>query len=69
MRLAGDLRAGELLVQRVGVRMTHIPYKGSAPATIDLIAGQAQVFFATVPTILAMSNLHQRRRDWTVGQQ
>jgi tripartite-type tricarboxylate transporter receptor subunit TctC len=32
--------------------MTHIPYKGSGPATMDLIAGQAQVFFATVPTIL-----------------
>src|SRR6185369_479995 len=27
-------------------------YKGSGPATMDLIAGQAQVFFATVPTIL-----------------
>ena len=44
--------AGELFVQRTGARMTHIPYKGSGPATMDLIGGQAQVFFATVPTIL-----------------
>jgi tripartite-type tricarboxylate transporter receptor subunit TctC len=44
--------AGELFAQRTGARMTHIPYKGSGPATIDLIGGQAQVFFATVPTIL-----------------
>jgi tripartite-type tricarboxylate transporter receptor subunit TctC len=44
--------SGELFMQRTGVRMTHIPYKGSGPATLDLISGQAQVFFATVPTIL-----------------
>ncbi|HUP28592.1 MAG TPA: tripartite tricarboxylate transporter substrate binding protein [Usitatibacter sp.] len=44
--------AGELFVQRTGARMAHIPYKGSGPATMDLIGGQAQVFFATVPTIL-----------------
>ena len=44
--------AGELFVQRAGAKMTHIPYKGSGPATLDLIGGNAQVFFATVPTIL-----------------
>ncbi|HET9577751.1 MAG TPA: tripartite tricarboxylate transporter substrate binding protein [Usitatibacter sp.] len=44
--------SGELFVQRTGAKMTHVPYKGSGPATMDLIGGQAQVFFATVPTIL-----------------
>jgi tripartite-type tricarboxylate transporter receptor subunit TctC len=44
--------SGELFVQRTGAKMTHIPYKGSGPATMDLVGGQAQVFFATVPTIL-----------------
>ena len=44
--------SGELFKAKTGVAMTHIPYKGSGPATIDLIAGRTQVFFSTVPTIL-----------------
>ncbi|ARP81553.1 Fis family transcriptional regulator [Bordetella genomosp. 8] len=44
--------SGELFKQRAGVQMIHVPYKGSGPATLDLLAGRVQVFFATVPTIL-----------------
>ncbi|WP_370519883.1 tripartite tricarboxylate transporter substrate binding protein [Bordetella sp. 15P40C-2] len=44
--------AGELFKQKTGVQMTHVPYKGSGPATVDLLAGRVQVFFSTVPTIL-----------------
>jgi tripartite-type tricarboxylate transporter receptor subunit TctC len=46
--------AGERFAQKAHVKMTHVPYKGSGPATIDLLAGRVQVFFATVPTILPM---------------
>jgi tripartite-type tricarboxylate transporter receptor subunit TctC len=44
--------AGELFRQKTGLPLTHVPYKGSGPATIDLLAGRVQLFFATVPTIL-----------------
>jgi tripartite-type tricarboxylate transporter receptor subunit TctC len=44
--------AGELFKRQAGINMTHIPYKGNAPAITDLIGGQTQVMFATMPTVL-----------------
>ena len=44
--------AGELFKSLAKVDMTHIPYKGNAPAITDLIGGQTQVMFATMPTVL-----------------
>ena len=35
--------AAELLLRQTGVRMTHVPYKGTGPAIVDLIAGQIQM--------------------------
>lgn len=37
--------AGELFNTMTGVKMIHIPYKGAAPATTDLLAGQVQLMF------------------------
>ncbi len=45
--------AGEMLRQKTGVAMTHVPFKGSGPATMELIAGRVDLFVATVPTILS----------------
>jgi tripartite-type tricarboxylate transporter receptor subunit TctC len=45
--------AGELLAQKTGLAMTHIPFKGSGPATVELLSGRVDVFVATVPTILS----------------
>ncbi len=44
--------AGELLKAMAGVEMTHVTYKGSAPAIIDLRGGQIDVFFDNAPSIL-----------------
>ncbi len=46
---AGHL-AGELFNSLAGVKLVHIPYKGGAPAMIDLISGQLQLMFATTST-------------------
>lgn len=39
--------AGELFNQLAGVKLVHVPYKGSAPAQTDLIGGQVQMMFDT----------------------
>jgi tripartite-type tricarboxylate transporter receptor subunit TctC len=39
----------ELFKLMAGVNIVHIPYKGAAPATTDVIAGQIQVSFASTP--------------------
>jgi tripartite-type tricarboxylate transporter receptor subunit TctC len=40
----------ELLLQQTGTRVTHIPYRGAAPAMTDLLAGQAQLKMDTYAT-------------------
>jgi tripartite-type tricarboxylate transporter receptor subunit TctC len=43
---------GELLKSMTGIEMTHIPYKGSAPALTDVIAGHVPLMFSdTVPSL------------------
>ena len=42
--------ASELFNQRAGVKMVHVPYKGSGPALTDTIAGQTQVLFSSAST-------------------
>jgi len=37
--------AGEMFKRMAGIEMTHVPYRGAAPAVTDLIAGQVQVAF------------------------
>lgn len=44
--------AGEQFRQAADIEISHIPYRGGAPSITDLLAGQVQMTFSTVPTIL-----------------
>src|SRR3990170_1367584 len=44
--------AGELIKQKTGIDMVHVPYKGGGPAIQDLIAGNIPVSFGTAPALL-----------------
>jgi tripartite-type tricarboxylate transporter receptor subunit TctC len=45
--------SGELFNMMAGVNMIHVPYRGVAPALTDLLGGQVQVTFATMPSSIA----------------
>jgi tripartite-type tricarboxylate transporter receptor subunit TctC len=44
---------GELFQSLTGTKIVHVPYKGTAPALTDLISGQVQIMFSSMPTVLA----------------
>jgi tripartite-type tricarboxylate transporter receptor subunit TctC len=44
--------AGELFNSMAGVKLVHVPYKGAAPALADLLGGQVQLMFSTMPPAL-----------------
>jgi tripartite-type tricarboxylate transporter receptor subunit TctC len=44
--------AMELLLNRTGATMTHVPYRGAVPATVDLVGGQVDCGFLPGPTVL-----------------
>ena len=44
--------ATELFNVRAGIKMTHIPYRGTGPALISILAGETQVFFSSPATAM-----------------
>lgn len=46
--------AGELFQRMAGVKMLHVPYKGSGPAMNDLVGGQVQTMIETAPASLQL---------------
>jgi tripartite-type tricarboxylate transporter receptor subunit TctC len=41
--------SGELFKMMTGVNLVHVPYRGAGPGLVDLLAGQVQVYFPTMP--------------------
>jgi len=47
---SGSHITGELFKMMTGVNLVHVPYRGLAPALSDLLGGQVQVTFASMPS-------------------
>jgi len=53
--------AGELFAHMIGTKMVHVPYRGAAPAVVDLVSGQIQLGFigySAVKSQLADKSIH-----------
>lgn len=44
--------AAEVFKDAAGIHITHVPYKGSAAAQVDLVSGQVQMSFDTLPSVI-----------------
>lgn len=53
--------SGELLKKLAGIEMQHIPYKGSAPALTDLVGGQLDLMFDSMPSAMPFIKSGQLR--------
>ena len=59
--------AGELFKSTAKVDIVHVPYKGNSPAITDLLGGQTQMSFATMPTVLPHVKAGKLRAIASIG--
>jgi tripartite-type tricarboxylate transporter receptor subunit TctC len=60
--------AGELFKSMTKTNIVHVPYKGNAPAIADLLGGQTQLQFATLPTIIPHVRAGRLRGVAVIGE-
>ena len=53
--------AGALFATQMGLQMQHVPYKGSAPAMLDVVGGQVQMMADTINTVLPFARENRVR--------
>ncbi len=61
--------AGELLNSSAGIQMQHVPYKGSGQAVIDLLAGQVQIMFSGMSSVMPHIKANKLRPLAVTGAQ
>jgi tripartite-type tricarboxylate transporter receptor subunit TctC len=44
--------AGTMFAEKIGTKLVHVPYKGSAPALTDLVGGRVTMMFDHIPSVL-----------------
>jgi tripartite-type tricarboxylate transporter receptor subunit TctC len=59
---------GEFFARRAGIRLTHVPYRGSGPAVADLLAGNIGLLFELLPTVAGHVEQGRLRGLATTGE-
>jgi tripartite-type tricarboxylate transporter receptor subunit TctC len=59
---------GELFNVAAGVRLTHVPYKGSAPAAVDLLAGRVALQFTPASTVVSQVRAGKLKALASIGR-
>jgi tripartite-type tricarboxylate transporter receptor subunit TctC len=52
---SGTHLAAELMASMAGIKLTHIPYRGSAPALNDLLGGHVDIYFSSLPPAVGIA--------------
>jgi tripartite-type tricarboxylate transporter receptor subunit TctC len=65
----GSHLSGELLQFLAGIKLTHIPYKGTSPAMTDVMGGQVPMMFSVIPTALPQIRADKVRAIAVTGAQ
>ncbi|MBN9441499.1 MAG: Bug family tripartite tricarboxylate transporter substrate binding protein [Bosea sp. (in: a-proteobacteria)] len=53
---SGSHLAMELFMQRTGIKMTHVPFRGAAPLVQEIVAGRIDIAVSTLPSVLEQIN-------------